>query len=386
MYVGRARWLAFASFSSLLAVFVTAAPSLAAIHSGDSLFVKVWNHPELSKQVTVDALGNVRVPLSGVVAVGGLDEHAAGIKLADALRPYVVYPAVDVETVAQGNTIFVAGGPVGELKYQPGETLTTAVSDAMLAPAQQTTSQQLNNAGENVTRIDGAAAALRSRVDLHNVTVQRDGKPVGTYDTVAFDAHGESGPVLEPGDTIVFAFKPIEVHVLGDVAQPGVTYLAPDQSMSEAITQAGGLLPTSVTNHIVLTRGGVSRQLALGDPAFSAAAQPGDVITIPQAPRVNVLGTVVNPGIVTLKTDPSLLSAMYTAGGPTKYSNLKYVEVVHGGQRTIYDVTQLTHGDMTQNPTLVDGDTVLVPEGHYFDYSSVFSILGGLAAGFATHL
>jgi protein involved in polysaccharide export with SLBB domain len=360
------------------------APSLAAIHSGDSLYVKVWNHPELSKEVTVDALGDVRVPLSGVVAVGGLDEHAASVKLADALRPYVVYPAVDVETMTQGNTLFVAGGPVGELKYQPGETLTTAVSDAMQIATP--TTEQLNAAGENLTRVNDASTALRSRIDMHDVSVQRDGKALGVYDMVAYNAHGEAGPALQPGDTIVFAYKPIEVRVLGDVAQPGATYLAPDQSMAEALTQAGGTLPTSVNNHILLTRDGVTTELALGDPTFSEPAHQGDVITVPVAPRVTVLGTVVTPGIVMLKTDPTLLSAIYNAGGPTKYSNLKFVQVVDNGHHTTYDITALTHGDMGQNPVLHDGETVIVPEGHYFDYSGLFSILGGLAAGFATHL
>jgi protein involved in polysaccharide export with SLBB domain len=184
----------------------------------------------------------------------------------------------------------------------------------------------------------------------------------------------------------VFPDKPIDVRVMGDVEHPGTTYLAPDQTMSEAITQAGGLLPSSVSNHVLLERDGQTRSIALGDPAFSEPAHPGDVITIPQAPRVNVIGDVTTPGVVALKTDPTLLSAMYTAGGPTKYADLRGVKVIRGSQKFDYDVTKLTHGDMSQNPALQDGDTVVVPEGHYFDFTGIFSILGGIAAGVATHL
>ena len=170
------------------------------------------------------------------------------------------------------------------------------------------------------------------------------------------------------------------------MALPGVAYLATDDALSEAIAQAGGLLPTSATNHVLLVRGGVTRSVALGDPVFSLPAQPSDIVTVPQAPRVNVVGTVAKPGVVALKTDSTLLSALYTAGGPTRFANLKDVQVMRGTTKTAYDVTQLTHGNLTQNPELQDGDTVVVPEGHNFDFSTFFNVLGGIAAGIATHI
>jgi protein involved in polysaccharide export with SLBB domain len=373
-------------FPSIVAALTVAmiSPSLAAIHPGDTLSVRVWNHPDLSKQVVVDANGTVRVPLSGAVTVAGLDEAAAGKKLADALRKYIVYPAVDVETIAQGTALFVAGGPGGELKYQPGETLSTAVADALEITPQS--GQTLNDAGQVLTKVDDLAAEIRARIDLHRVGVQRDGASVGSYDMIALGRRGEAGPILEPGDTVVFPDKPIDVRVMGDVAHPGVTYLSPDQTLAEAISQVGGLLPTSVSNHVLLARDGETRLVALGDPAFSQPAHPGDEITVPKAPRVNVIGDVATPGVVALKTDSSLLSAMYTAGGPTKYADLRDVKIIRGTSNSAYDVTQLTHGDISQNPMLQDGDTVVVPEGHYFDFTGIFSVLGGIAAGLATHL
>ncbi len=384
MYTGRARRSALAPLFALAFILATIAPAFAAINAGDTLFIRVWNHPELSMQVTVDSNGGVRVPLTGVVTVGGLDESTAAKKLTDALRPFVVYPAVDVETIEQGKMLFVSGGPGGTLKYSPGETLAAAIADVMQTTTQ--TNTQLNAAGQILSKVDDSNAALRARIDLRDVKVQRDGKPLGAYDAVAFSQHGDPGPLLAPGDTIVFSYKPIEVRVMGDVAHPGATYLSADQSLSEAISQAGGLLPTSASNHVILQRGAQVESLALGDAAFNAPAQTGDVVTIPAAPRVNVVGTVVNPGLVSLKTDPTLLSAMYTAGGPTKWANLKDVHVVHGGTQTTYDVTKLTHGDMAQNPVLADGDTVVVPEGHKIDWSGIFSILGGVAAGLSSRV
>jgi protein involved in polysaccharide export with SLBB domain len=384
LFNGRKRTGAFGPLAAIALIAATAAPSLATIRPGDTLYIKVWNHPELSKQVTVDASGDVRVPLSGVVMVAGLDETEAGKQLADALRPSIAYPAVSVETTEQGKSIFITGGPGGVIKYLPGETLSTAIADLMQSIPEVT--QSLNEAGQSLTKVDGSSAAARARIDLQRVRILRDGKQLGEYNTVAYGPTGETGPLLEPGDTIAFSYKPIQVRVLGDVARPGMTYLSADQSVSEAISQAGGLLPTAASNHVLLQRGEQARSLALGDPAFNGPAQSGDVVTVPEAPRVNVIGTVVTPGVVALKSDSTLLSAMYTAGGPTKQANLKDVQVVHGTVRTSYDVTALTHGDMSQNPTLVDGDTVVVPQGHNFDWTGAFSILGGIAAGLVSRI
>jgi polysaccharide export outer membrane protein len=358
------------------------APAFATtVHAGDSLYVTVWNHPELSKQVTVDADGGVRVPLSGLVDVGGLDETTAAKKIGDALRPYVQYPAVNVEDTLQGTSLFVTGGPVGVLKYMPGETLQAAISDLMQSTGQPGATQALNDLGQSTTKYNDVNSALRSRIDLHAVKVERDNKPVGIFDSVAFSAQGESGPLLEPGDRIVFRYKPIAVRVLGDVGQPGPVYLSPDQTLSEAVSQAGGLLPTSSSNHVLLERGGETYSLALGDPMFTQPAMAGDVITIPEAPRVNVVGMVSTPGVVSLKTDSTLLSALYTAGGPVKFADLRNVSIVHGSSKTSYNVTALTHGDMSQNPVLKDGDTVVVPRNNAIDFSPFFNLLGGIAVG-----
>jgi polysaccharide export outer membrane protein len=82
---------------------------------------------------------------------------------------------------------------------------------------------------------------------------------------------------------------------------------------------------------------------------------------------------VYQPGITTLKNNFTLLSAMYSAGGISKWADLRNVQVTHDGEVTHYDVTALTHGDVSQNPMLADGDTVFVPEGHKVDYSLIFS-------------
>ncbi len=83
------------------------------VHAGDKLMVHVYNHPELSGLRAVDTAGNLTLPLAGQVAVAGSDPATAADRIKTALATYLRSPAVDVQVVSQGDTIFVAGGPRG---------------------------------------------------------------------------------------------------------------------------------------------------------------------------------------------------------------------------------------------------------------------------------
>jgi len=74
------------------------------------------------------------------------------------------------------------------------------------------------------------------------------------------------------------------------------------------------------------------------------------------------------------------VSALASSGGYNKFADLRKVQIVHQGTRTQYDIVALAHGDLSQNPTLHDGDTVFVPEGHKTDWSQVFAALGGIGS------
>jgi len=353
--------------SAILLLSLTAEAST--VHPGDELQIKVYNHSDLSATVHVGAGGEISLPLIGEVDSRGLDLQQLSSRISNALRPYIIAPAVEVQVLAQGGSIFVAGNPGGILKYQPGETLSAAMADL-----QSTAVASVASTAEAASQM----AQIQSRGDFHRVTIRRDGSDFGTFDTVALAAKGDSGPELEPGDTIAIANKPIVVHVRGAVVHPGIAYLGPDEPLSAAIAQSGGADATAATAHLTVDRDGVAHDVALGDPIFAQGAMNGDIVTVPAAPRVTVAGVVVTPGPVVLKSDFSLLSAIYTAGGPTKSANIKDVQIVHDGVRTSYDLTALTHGVKTENPQLADGDMVFVPEGHKIDFIGLIQALASV--------
>jgi polysaccharide export outer membrane protein len=346
------------------------------VNPGDQLNVTVYNHPDLCVHVQVDSRGGISLPVAGYFEVAGMSLRAIDDQVAARLAPYIKYPAVDIQSVGETQAIFIAGGPGGVLQFSAGETLTTALADLEKLMVQR--DPQENNRLVVTDQID------HSRLDLHRVGLYRGGKPIGTYDTIAMRQTGDPGPLLRANDTIAFRNKPIPVTVSGFVAKPGRAFLDPAEPLSDAVEQVGGTLPSAATSHIELTAGdGAPQIVSLGSPIFAQPAVADESLYIPVAPRVQVNGLVARPGQVALGTDFTLLGAINSAGGINKFANIKDVQVTQDGKRTSYDITRLTFGDMSQNPTLKDGDSVFLPEGHKVDFSAVFyslSTLGGIAS------
>jgi protein involved in polysaccharide export with SLBB domain len=352
-------------FGLVLSVGLTSVAASAAVHAGDQLVVTVFDHPELTGPVSVDSGGRISLPMAGNVDVRGLSPEKIANRIQRRLAFYILKPSVSVQLKAEEASIFISGGPGGVLKYEPGETLLTALGD--LAPR-----------APEVASKDGALVAgdlstlQRSRIDLRRVGIVRDGASVGNFDIVALEASGKAAPRIAPGDTIVLVDKPISVRVTGDVQRPGLAFLANDEPLSAALAQSGGILPTAETSNIELHRGERRLTLATGDSMFNAPAAAGDEILVHFAPHVSITGFVEKPGSVLLTTNGSLLGALYETGGPTKWADIRHVKVVSQHATTTYDLTGLLRGDLAQNPQLGDGDLVFVPEGHKISFSSVF--------------
>jgi hypothetical protein len=70
--------------------------------------------------------------------------------------------------------------------------------------------------------------------------------------------------------------------------------------------------------------------------------------------------------------------AIYNVGGPDRYANLKAVQVFHNGVKTEYNLAHLQKGHEGDNPPLVDGDVVFVPQGSTIDASLIFQAIASL--------
>jgi protein involved in polysaccharide export with SLBB domain len=329
------------------ALAATAAPALADIHIGDHLTVTVYDHPELSGDSVVSSDGAINVALLGRVHAAGVESSTLANTIAARLRRFVIDPAVEIKLENEGDAAFVSGGATGTIALKPGETLLSAIDDAKVG----------------------------TQADLRRVSIVRDGRVVGKYDVQMMRTTGTEGPMILSGDTIRVPTRPIDVDVVGAVKTAGNFYLEADEPLGDAIQQAG-VGDDANLERITLERGGSSELVTLGGDVLLQPAQYGDRLIVPQSELVEVVGFVDKPGVVALKTDETLLSALFLAGGPAKDGDLRRVRVVHrDGKRTDYDLRGYAKGDISQNPTLKDGDIVYVSEQHGFDFRILFDVL-----------
>ena len=356
-----ALWLA------LVPAGAAAAQSDPLLRVGDHVLVTVYNHPDLSGEKVIDSDGTVTIPLIGAVPAGGSDTAAVAQRIQQALRAYLPLAAVRVARETEGNAITVAGWPYpivsGALAYVPGQTLLGMINVIRNAP-------QL---GSPVV-----FDPYHSKINMRTVFVLRDDRRAGPFDVIELAAHGESGPVLRPGDEIRFVNKPIEVEVFGAVKQPGFAYLAADEPLADVIDQVGGFADNARTAGITVNDGHAITKISIGDTAFHEPLPNNATIDVPAAPQVTVGGIVLHPGPVLLKSDRSLLAAVFSAGGPDKMGDLGHVSVIHDGVAKTYDVTKVAKGNLAQNPQLADGDQVYVPHGRQWDNTIVASLLASL--------
>jgi protein involved in polysaccharide export with SLBB domain len=353
---------------ALWATSCSAALATAHIAPGDKVQLTVFNHPDLSGPVTVSSAGDVRVPVAGSVKVAGLSEQDASARIAGALSAYLYHPSVDVRLTAQGQSIFFTGSLVGVQAYQPGETLGAAIGAFRQAL--------------NANQTSGSAVSMGSinSIDLRRVRLKREGTVSPEIDLDALGRTGESGPQLAPGDVVLLRAKPIKVDVRGNLPTPTAVYVNPGDTLAHAVAEVGPYSPTTSLSSIGLRRDGVDSTVSAAGGVFTEAAHDGDIVTLQPAPRVSVLGMVEKSGDETLQTRPTLLNALYEAGGPNRFADLAHVKISHEGVTQTYDVSKLAHGELSQNVPVRDGDVVFVPEGHKIDLGAFATVLSALTS------
>lgn len=346
------------------------------LHPGDKISINVYNHPELSSPqlvpTVIDASGRVWMPVAGLIDASGLTPEGLAREVVVRLSPYVRKPAVDVQLVAQAQSVFVTGAASGVFPFTPGESLLAVLSqiEGSVAPS----APSLNGAVIDPSQV--AAHQLQyGSIDLHRVVIARDGAELPAVDAASLISSGRPAPMLQPDDTIELAYKPLAITVRGDVRQPGTAHLDADEPLADALRQVGGADEATAADQFELERGGTRLFVTKSSPEYRQPAQDGDVVYVPHGIHVGVVGQVITPGRVLLEGDQSLLSALYFAGGPTKYGDIRHVRLLHEGSQTELDVTRLTHGAPDQNPLLADGDTIFVPEGHRLDFGLLFQAI-----------
>ena len=173
-----------------------------------------------------------------------------------------------------------------------------------------------------------------------------------------------------------------QIHILGQVMQPGTYRLPPSTRLAEAIRSAGGVLNTGSQRQVELRRkSGVERYDLLGfqlkgDLKDNPFLLDNDVIFVPFSEKnVQVVGPVKHPGTFELTSaNNHLCDALELAGGFTPGVSIQEpIKIVRyaDGKKQVLDVVNA--GLELQNFNLQNGDIVIVPhvlgQGREYDYN-----------------
>jgi polysaccharide export outer membrane protein len=188
--------------------------------------------------------------------------------------------------------------------------------------------------------------------------------------------------VHAPVVATVNEFGPRKAFVMGAVAHQEAVTLSPyvDTTALQAIDQLGGFLDDADRKNALVIRDDpehpgakITLPLPSGDTGSALAhdviLESGDIIMVPHLDRVYVIGRVHTVGAMHLLGQEQLTvsKAVSLAGGFDLYAKKSKVQLIRGG-RTIatVDVEGILDGQVHgQDPVLLPGDTVFVPEGSF---------------------
>jgi len=259
------------------------------IGSGDLLAVEVFDVAELSREVRVSAAGTIALPLLPMrLHVTGLTEVQLEQKIAEILEAngLVTHPQVSVTVKEKRSKPITVIGAVGHpLVYQAIRPVTLL--------------EVLSEAG-------GIANDAGSIVNV------RRGAPGATAD---LDAAGLSAP----GSAASAAAKPSPDSAVPSVAGAPGENAKPGQpdAVRKPVPQDDPQ-PPDLSDEAVSISINLNDLLESGDPKYNIPLEGGDVVIVPRAGVVYVIGAVGRPGGFVLSNDReqmSTLKLLSLAGG-----------------------------------------------------------------------
>ena len=191
----------------------------------------------------------------------------------------------------------------------------------------------------------------------------------------------ENGYLRQAQVTIaVLEYGQRQVFVMGSVTRPGAVKITPGRTLTalQAISECGGFSDDAARTATQLLREDPLQSTRTAtNLAFSGAATDaghdinlmiGDVVIVPRADRVYVIGRVARPGaLVVPASEPlTVAKAISMAGGFERFAKEAQVQLLRPGQAAVtIDITKILAGDLNGDATLHPGDTVFVPESRF---------------------
>ena len=273
-------------------------PSDYVIGSGDLISVQVFDVPEISRELRVSQTGTIGLPLVPVrLHVSGLTEMQAERKIQEVLEAngLVSHPEVTVTVKEKKNRpITIVGAVARPMVYEADRQvrlIDVIAAAGGIAP----------DAGDHViiTRPERDSSS-----DPSETPGAGNDAPALTEDPASQAADSSSVPSTPPASA----------------STPATTTPAPPDLPQNT--------PPALANTITVS---LNQILETGDMSNNIVILPGDVVTVPHAGIVYVLGAVTKPGGYTVANDRAQLTALKVlslAGGLNRTAKSDHAVIV----------------------------------------------------------
>jgi polysaccharide biosynthesis/export protein len=296
------------------------APSDYVIGSGDLVAVQVFDVPELSRDLRVSQTGTIGIPLVPVrLHVTGLTEIQAERKIAEVLEANGLVSHPEVSVV------------VKEKKSKP-ITVVGAVAHPMLysADRQVTLVEVLAEAGGILN--DAGDTVIITRTNRSQLADSAEPPALNPEDAAAVRNEDTAAPATPPSQSASSSSGLPGTRV--DSASSPTAPTAPKSPVLPSV--APGAEPPPQVEPPVLTASNtitinLSQILETGNMNSNIILEPGDVVTVPHAGIVYVLGAVNRPGGYTVSNDRAqftTLKVLSLAGGLTHTAKSDHAVIV----------------------------------------------------------
>jgi polysaccharide export outer membrane protein len=288
------------------------------IGSGDTISIDVFDVKELSRDVRVSQTGTIGLPLIPVrLQVKGLTETQAEQKIAEVLQAngLVSHPEVSVSVKdRKSKPITVVGAVPRPMVYQADRPVTLL---EVLAEA----GGVANDAGDTaiVTRPTSEAADASQAPTISN----EDVIPSSPKDVIPpspsqnNNALASRGSAVDPLQTVT-GVAPV-------TPAPNTNFPSAEVAAKDAPVPT---MPPALSNTITVN---LNQLMESGDPLNNIILQAGDIVTVPHAGIVYVLGAVGKPGGFVLANDRAqmtTLKMLALAGGLNRTAKSDHAVII----------------------------------------------------------
>ena len=318
------------------------------IGNGDLLSITVFDVPDLTRDIRVSQAGTISMPLVPTrLHITGLTESQAEQLIADVLQAngLVSHPEVGVMVKEhKSRPITIVGAVMHPMVYEADSSVTLL--------------EALAEAGG--VSVDAGDTIIVTRGHASSFVMVPNPEPVSTPAPGAAFSTNSNADATVPAPEAPNSGAAPAFPSASDMNQTQTTAPPTDSSTPPSTASAGNIITINLNELI-----------EKGDTRNNIPLLAGDVVTVPHAGIIYVLGAVNRPGGFVLSNDRTQLTTMKVlslAGGLTKIAKLDHAVIIRkdgtGKQtETEVDLSSILK-QKTEDIQMRASDVLYIPDNH----------------------